>query len=94
MVGRLPIPVPNTMQKSVETGSERACPPRGCHSTGGESGRKGVLTILRISFAALATDTGHVILAVPCDHTRGVEEDSPAAAGPSLPLSSGRVRSS
>lgn len=54
----------------------------------------GEVCILRVSFATLATDTGHVILAVPCDHTRRVKEDSPAAAGPSLPLSSGRVRSS
>lgn len=52
------------------------------------------LTVLWVSFATLATDTGHGIQAVLCDHTRGVEEESPAAAGPSLPLSSGRVRSS
>lgn len=52
------------------------------------------MTVLWVSFATLATDTGHGIQAVLCDHTRGVEEESPAAAGPSLPLSSGRVRSS
>lgn len=32
---------------------------------------KGILTILRVSFAALATDIRHMVQAVLCNHKRG-----------------------
>lgn len=52
------------------------------------------MTILRVSFAALATDIGLVVQAVSCVPKREAEEDTMAPLGAPPSLSSRRARGS